>query len=179
MNPFTEQNSNVGIVSRSGVLIKAVKILAAAFVLISAFIWKIPVAARTYGYWTVREALKTYTVVCTVGMEKLTSDHFYVKFRPANRADARLVLEAAEFFYRPVVEDFGYTPRGRVPIIMHSSREELNRSFGWEANESAIGVYYSGVIRALTHNHGLMIKTLKMLRRFSSLQGQWLMNTPI
>ncbi|MDD4335371.1 MAG: peptidase MA family metallohydrolase, partial [Desulfotomaculaceae bacterium] len=121
----------------------------AAFGLISAFIWKIPAAARAYSYWTVRETLKVYTVAGAWDMEKLTSEHFYVKFRPENRGDAVLVLETAEYFYRPVTEDFGYTPRARVPIILHSSKTELNKCFGWEAKESAIGVYYAGVIRAL------------------------------
>lgn len=152
MKPVTTQSiisGNAGAASRGGALLKAAKILTAAFVLLSAFIWKIPAAARTCSYWTVREILKVYTVAGACGMEKLTSEHFYVKFRPADRNDAALVLETAEYFYRPVTEDFGYAPRVRVPIILHSSRAELNRSFGWEAKENAIGVYYAGVIRAL------------------------------
>lgn len=152
MKPVTTQNivsGNADTASRGGALLKAVKILTAAFVLISAFIWKVPAAARTYSYWTVRETLKVYTVAGAWDMEKLTSEHFYVKFRPENRGDAVLVLETAEYFYRPVTEDFGYTPRARVPIILHSSKTELNKCFGWEAKESAIGVYYAGVIRAL------------------------------
>ncbi|MDD4335697.1 MAG: hypothetical protein PHY77_08855, partial [Desulfotomaculaceae bacterium] len=112
MKPVTTQNivsGNADTASRGGALLKAVKILTAAFVLISAFIWKVPAAARTYSYWTVRETLKVYTVAGAWGMEKLTSEHFYVKFRPENRGDAVLVLETAEYFYRPVTEDFGYT----------------------------------------------------------------------
>ncbi len=152
MKPVTTKNAISGAAdtaSRGSILLKAVKILTAAFVLISAFSWKIPVAARTCGYWAVREIFKAYTVAGAWDMEKLTSEHFYVKFRPGDRADAALVLETAEYFYRPVTEDFGYTPHARTPIILYSSREELNKSFGWEAKESAIGVYYAGVIRAL------------------------------
>ncbi|MDD2554018.1 MAG: peptidase MA family metallohydrolase [Desulfotomaculaceae bacterium] len=152
MKPVTTQNTIPGVAdtaSRSDTVLKAVKILAAAFILISAFIWKIPVVTRTYGYWTIREIFKVYTVARAWDMEKLTSEHFYVKFRPEDRADAELVLETAEYFYRPVTEDFGYTPRARVPIVLHSSKAELNRSFGWEAKESAIGVYYAGVIKVL------------------------------
>lgn len=135
--------------SRGGSLLKAVKILTAAFILIGTFLWKIPAAAKSYSYWTVREIFKTYTVAGTWDMDKLTSEHFYVKFRPEDRDGAALVLETAEYFYRPVTEDFGYTPRARVPIILHSFKAELNRSFGWEAKESAIGVYYAGAIRVL------------------------------
>lgn len=135
---------------RSGSLIKAVKILAAAFILMSTLLWKIPSGARLYSYWTAREIFKAYSVAGTWNMDKLTSEHFYVKFRPEDRADAELVLETAELFYEPVTSDFGYTPRGRVPIILYSSKADLNRSFGWEAKESAIGVYYAGSIRVLT-----------------------------
>lgn len=134
---------------RGGSMIMAAKILAASFVLLSVLLWKFSVAARTYSYWTVREIFKAYSVAATWDMDKLTSEHFYVKFRPEDRAGAELVLETAEYFYRPVTEDFGYTPRSKVPIILYSSKEELNKSFGWEAKESAIGVYYAGSIRVL------------------------------
>jgi hypothetical protein len=134
---------------RGGALIRTVKILAAAFVLTSALLWKIPAAAKSYSYWTVREIFKAYSIAGAWNMEKLTSEHFYVKFRPEDREGAALVLETAEYFYRPVTEDFGYNPRARIPIILYSSKAEMNRSFGWEAKESAIGVYYAGTIRVL------------------------------
>ena len=152
MKPAAGQNTiphNSEPAGRGGSLGKAVKILTAAFVLLSAFFWKFSAGARTYSYWTVREIFKTYSVAGAWHMEKLTSEHFYVKFRPEDRADAALVLETAEYFYRPVTADFGYTPRVRVPIILYSSKAELNKSFGWEAKESAIGVYYAGAIRVL------------------------------
>ena len=38
--------------------------------------------------------------------------------------------------------EFGYR-RVRVPSF-YIFRAELNRSFGWEAKENAIGVYYAG-----------------------------------
>lgn len=152
MKPGTTQNTishDTGPAGRGGSLSKAVKILAAAFVLFSAFLWKIPAVSKSYSYWTVREVFKAYSVAGTWNMQKLTSEHFYVKFRPEDREDAALVLETAEYFYRPVTADFGYTPRVRVPIILYSSKSELNKSFGWEAKESAIGVYYAGAIRVL------------------------------
>ncbi|NLI11459.1 peptidase MA family metallohydrolase [Pelotomaculum propionicicum] len=133
-----------------GSLLRAVKILTAAFILIMTFLGRLPAGAKTYSYWAVRELIKGYTVLSAWNMDKLTSEHFYVKFRPEDRQGAELVLATAEMFYRPVTGDFGYVPAARIPLILYSSKEELNGSFGWDAKQSAIGVYWGGAIRVLT-----------------------------
>lgn len=127
-----------------------IKIIAAAFVLVVTLLCKLPASAKFYGYGVIRELIKLHTVIGTLNMEKATSRHFYVKFNPEDRVDVDMVLETAERFYYPVANDFGFAPRGRIPLIIYSSREELNRSFGWEANESAMGVYWAGTIRLLS-----------------------------
>lgn len=147
---YQEQASNSTVPKHGGSLIWAVKILTAAFVLATAFWGKLPAGARTYSYWAVRESIKAYTVLSTWHMDKLTSEHFYVKFKPEDRRGAELVLATAEMFYRPVTEDFGYVPGARVPLILYPSKEELNGSFGWDAKENAIGVYWGGAIKVLT-----------------------------
>lgn len=131
-------------------LARVIKIAAAALILILVLIVKLPASARFYGYAVIRELVKLHTVIGTLNMEKATSSHFYVKFNPGDRADAEMVLDTAERFYYPVINDFGFTPRGRIPLIIYSSREELNRSFGWQSNESAMGVYWAGTIRVLS-----------------------------
>ena len=128
------------------------RFLVAFIFLFGVFLWKIPSNARLYLYSAVRESLKACAVAGTWRMEKISSEHFYVKFRPENRTEAMLVLETAERFYRPVTEDFHFRPRGKVPVILYPSREELNASFGWEANENAMGVYWAGAIRVLSPN---------------------------
>ncbi len=152
MKPGVYQNQAGGstVPRQGGSLIRAVKILTAAFILMMAFCVRLPAGTKTYSYWAVRELLKVYTVLGTWNMDKLTSEHFYVKFKPSDRQGAELVLETAEMFYRPVTEDFGYVPGARVPLILYPSKEELNSSFGWDAKESAIGVYWGGAIRVLT-----------------------------
>lgn len=145
-----EQTGCSTVSNQGGSLIRAVKILTAAFILLIAFLVRLPAGTKTYGYWAVRELIKVYTVLGTWNMDKLTSEHFYVKFKPADYQGAELVLETAEMFYRPVTEDFGYMPGARVPLILYPSKEELNSSFGWDAKESAIGVYWGGAIRVLT-----------------------------
>lgn len=130
-------------------LVKLAKISAAAVFLLLALLWRAPAGFRFFGYWGIRELIKAYTVISTLDMAKLTSEHFYVKFKPGERAGAELVLETAERFYRPVMEDFGYVASARIPVILCSSREELNEIFGWDASDSAMGVYWAGVIRVL------------------------------
>ena len=126
------------------------KIITAIFVLLLPILWSIPAGIRFYGYGAIREMVKIHAVVGSRHMSKLTSEHFFVKYRPEDRAEAELVLETAERFYEPVTEDFGCKPRGRIPIILYATKEELNQSFGWEASESAMGVYWAGVIRELS-----------------------------
>lgn len=126
------------------------KIIAAVFVVLLPILWRIPVGAKFYCYGTVRELVKIHAIISSWNMSKLTSEHFFVKYLPEDRLEAQLVLETAELFYQPVTEDFNYTPRGKIPIILYSSKQELNKSFGWEASESAMGVYWAGVIRVLS-----------------------------
>lgn len=128
----------------------AVKMLLAGFVLAVVLLHKLPPALRYYCYSAVRELIKVHAVIGAWHMEKLTSEHFYIKFKPGERAGAELALETAERFYHPVAKGFGFTARARIPIIIYSCREELNKSFGWEAKENAIGVYWAGTIRVLT-----------------------------
>jgi hypothetical protein len=128
---------------------RVAKILTAAFVLLAPVFLKIPSGARSYGYGVVRELVKLHTVIGTWNMAKMTSDHFYVKYEPEDRDQAKLVLDTAEHFYRPVTGDFGVRPHAKIPIILYSSKEELNKSFGWETNETAMGVYWAGTIRVL------------------------------
>jgi len=125
-------------------------ILAVAFILLAALFWNNPAGIKSYGYAAIRELVKVHTVIGTWRLEKLTSPHFFIKFRAEDRRAAELVLETAEFFYRPVMQEYNFTPRGRIPIILYPNREALNKSFGWEANESAMGVYWAGSIRVLS-----------------------------
>lgn len=135
---------------RGKLMIKAAKISAAIFVLLIALFWRFPAGVKNLGYGAIREIIKIHTIVGTWNMEKMTSDHFFIKFRPEDRAEAELVLRTAELFYRPVVDDYGYVPRSRVPLILYSTREDLNSSFGWDADQSAMGVYWAGAIRILS-----------------------------
>lgn len=130
--------------------IKTAKALAVIFILILAVFIGAPQSARIYGYEMVREAVREYIVMGTWDLDKITSEHFYIKFEPKDREQAQLVLSTAELFYKRVAGDFNYSPHSRIPIIMYSTNEEFNKSFGWEANETNEGVYWAGAIQVLS-----------------------------
>ncbi|SHE99430.1 peptidase MA family metallohydrolase [Desulforamulus putei] len=124
----------------------------AAFIVLAAFFVKLPNAVRSAAYTVFREGLKQKALWTTRHMETLNGEHFIVRYTEGNEADAQLVLAAAEKFYSPIAEKYGYAGRSKIPVIVYPSRAELNRNFGWQANESAMGVYWTGVIRVLSPN---------------------------
>ena len=158
------------------VLLHAMRNLAAAILLVAALLGLFPGKVKFYAYTAVRELAKYHAILGTLGLEKLTSEHYYIKFKPEDRAIAALVLSTAESFYLPVTGQFDFTLRSRIPIILHSSRADLNRYFGWEANESAIGVYWAGVIRVLSPVEWVNVKEPERLLKYLLLMGQWPMS---
>ncbi|CCO08359.1 peptidase MA family metallohydrolase [Desulforamulus hydrothermalis] len=125
-------------------------ITVAAFILLAAFFTKLPYAMRSVAYTVFREGQKQKALWTTRHMATLQSEHFIVRYSKGSEADAQLVLATAERFYQPIAEQYGYTGGSRVPVIVYPSRAELNRQFGWPSNESAMGVYWTGVIRVLS-----------------------------
>ena len=144
--PHTVRNTNI---SKAH---KLIGIAMAALLLVAAVFMKLPVAIRSGTYMVFRETLKYKALVTTRDMETLNSEHFMVRYTAGNKRDAQLVLNTAEKFYQPIADKYGYDGRGKIPVIVYPSRPELNRNFGWPANESAMGVYWAGVIRVLSPN---------------------------
>ncbi|MDK2784422.1 MAG: hypothetical protein PWQ41_880 [Bacillota bacterium] len=105
---------------------------------------------RPLAYRLAREMARADLLRRVADWETITSEHFVVKFLPQDRDVAPLVLEAAEAAYGPVTRDLAYTPPGRTAVVIYPTREELNASFSWPAQESAMGVYWGGAIRVLS-----------------------------
>ncbi|MEG6522746.1 peptidase MA family metallohydrolase [Desulfotomaculum sp. 1211_IL3151] len=129
---------------------KFIGITLAALLILAAFFMKMPYTIKNTSYTLFREGMRQKALWSTKTMTTLNGDYFKVRYTPGNEQDATLVLTAAERFYSPIAEKYGYTGKGRIPIIVYNSRADLNRNFGWEANESAMGVYWAGVIRVLS-----------------------------
>ncbi len=86
----------------------------------------------------------------TYSWPSIEDRHFIVKYKQGDEASARMVLQEAERVYQPLGAYFGYFPGKSVPILIYPDRVSLNRIFGWGSDESAMGVYWAGVIRVLS-----------------------------
>jgi len=86
----------------------------------------------------------------TKSWQTIEGRNFIVRYRPGDRAAAELVLETAEQAYEPVNRMLNYSPREKTLVLVYPDRRELSRSFGWDADQSAMGVYWAGVIRVLS-----------------------------
>jgi hypothetical protein len=109
-----------------------------------------PVRARMLVYPLAREAAQAKLNYETRQLAAYETPHFIIKYAPADQAAVSMVAQAAEAAYQPVVAALGYAPRGKTLVVMYHDRSELNRNFGWSGDQSAMGVYWGGVIEVLS-----------------------------
>jgi hypothetical protein len=105
---------------------------------------------RMYGFELFRDCQRLIASLQTANWPSIEDRHFIVKYQRGDEASARLVLAEAERVYQPLGSYFGYFPDQKVPILIYPNRASLNRIFGWGNDESAMGVYWAGVIRVLS-----------------------------
>ena len=82
--------------------------------------------------------------------DAIKGENFVLRYKSQDSDVANLVLETAEEIFTPVNEALGYTPEGPVLMVMYPDKASLNKSFGWDADENAMGVYWAGAIRILS-----------------------------
>lgn len=96
-----------------------------------------------------REINRWGLLVGTLHLASAEGKHFIVRYTPGYDRAAAMVLDAGELFYPRIAADFGVTIPGKVPVLIYRNMEDLNRSFGWPADESTMGVYWAGTIRVV------------------------------
>lgn len=124
-------------------VIMAVLFMVGTFMLI-----RVPEGIKGYLYGFFREIARAQTLLRTHGWQHFEDDYLILRYR-GDKEGAALVQETTRLFYQRICDDFNFTPKQKIPIIVYASREELNASFGWPASENAMGVYWGGVIRVL------------------------------
>ncbi|MFZ5641223.1 MAG: peptidase MA family metallohydrolase [Bacillota bacterium] len=117
---------------------------------LSVVLTKSPMLPKSRVYEVFRELAKIQMQWKTRHWEQAESAHFVVRYQPADAGVASLVLQTAEQSYRPVADAYKFAKTEKSLVIIYPTREELGRSFGWAADESAMGVYWAGVIRVLS-----------------------------
>jgi len=133
--------------SGAGFLIKAFFIL---LTLALAATVRLPAQIRGYTYELYREFARIHMEFRSRDLPSLEGRSVRVKYQEKDAEYAPIVLAASEKFYRPVAQKYGLKMREKVTVVVYPSKEELNASFGWPASESAMGVYWAGVIRVLS-----------------------------
>lgn len=115
--------------------------------------FKYPNLPKVIVYKVFREYARISMTWQTRHWQELSGEKFILRFQPGDEDVARLVLDTAEEAYGPVNRELRFNPEKKVPIVLYPNTLALNRSFGWAADESAMGVYWAGVIRILSPNY--------------------------
>lgn len=123
-------------------------LLALLFALNAFFLVRVPDVLRGSAYSIFREIARGQMMLKTKGWGQLEDNLFVVRYQ-GDEKPARLVLDTARLYHQRICSDLDYLPKQKIPVVVYSSREELNASFGWPASENAMGVYWGGVIRVL------------------------------
>ncbi len=113
---------------------------------------KNPALPKSIAYSFVRETAKKDIEFRTRDWNSLKDKQFHIKYQDQDSNKIDLVLETIKMDFEKVNKVLNYTNEVKVPIIVYPNGESLGKSFGWDADESAMGVYWAGVIRILSPN---------------------------
>jgi hypothetical protein len=130
-----------------------------------------PVTAKLIVYRASRELVRVQMFFSTFGWNRIQGEHFIVKYQPQDSDIAKMILDLAERNYKPVSERFGRFYSWKIPLIIYPSKESLGRSFGWENDESAMGVYWGGVIRVLSPREWIDSDNPKEAKKIFETEG--------
>jgi len=110
----------------------------------------VPLRPQMWIYPLVRQAVQIKVDYETRHMVVHETEHFMIKYTPADADIVDMIAEAAEAAYLPVTQQLRYTPSGKTLLLVQPNKNELRQAFGWSGNESAMGVYWGGVIQLLS-----------------------------
>ncbi|MEW6183250.1 MAG: hypothetical protein AB1500_08745 [Bacillota bacterium] len=126
------------------------KILVLGVMLAGCFLLRLPSVARIHINEFAREINRVLVPVQYFGLKRLYGDYSVVYYPNGNERAARLVQAAAEQYFPKVAAEFGLRLKRRVPVVIYKEQGELNRFFGWPADEGTMGVYWAGTVRVLS-----------------------------
>jgi len=125
--------------------------IALAFLLLSAsFLLRYPFTVKAASYSLLREFAKGEIYLKTWNWNTLKGTNFVLRYETGDAQVADLVLQTAEEVFNPINEAFNYNQDEQVLLVMYPTKASLNKSFGWDADENAMGVYWAGSIRILS-----------------------------
>ncbi len=114
------------------------------------FLLKAPYIIKTTFYDAFRFINTKYVIHQMADSKSLSSQQVLLFFEEQDADVAPIVMSIADEFFHQVNDRFSFKSNKDIPIIIHPDKESLNSRFGWDADESAMGVYWAGVIRVLS-----------------------------
>ncbi len=98
----------------------------------------------------VRAFVTQETTWKTADFIQTETDHFKIRYLQVDGDYVEVIGQTAEDAYGKVSDMFGYEPDHKTTIIVYPDSASLAKSFGWEKDEKAMGVYWAGTIRLLS-----------------------------
>jgi len=118
--------------------------------LLALFVFWLPGRPQMLVYPLIRHAAQAKQDYQTRDMEACETSHFIIKYSRPDADVVQLVAKAAEKAYQPVTAALDYSPPGKTLIIIYPNKKAMNKVFGWSGSQSAMGVYWGGVIQILS-----------------------------
>lgn len=109
-----------------------------------------PHLPKLWVYPLSRDLIETYEVSKLGSLHVQESSHFIIRYREEDAQMVPMITAAAEQAYEPVTTSLGYSPARKSTVVVMSSRREMQKSLGWSAEQSAMGVYWAGMIQVLS-----------------------------
>ena len=127
------------------------KLIIAGLLLAIVAIILLPVRSpRMWLYPLVRDMAQAKMDWKTRDMIVYETEHFRIKYTASDAGTVAMVAQAAEASYQPVVAALGAAPKNKTLLLVYPDRKEMNEVFGWSGDQSAMGVYWGGVIQLLS-----------------------------
>jgi len=80
----------------------------------------------------------------------LKCEQFLVRYKKQDVGNVKVIIETIKMDYQQVNKILNFTENIKVPIIIYPDSPSLGRNFGWDADQSAMGVYWAGIIRVVS-----------------------------
>jgi len=120
-------------------------------ILVALLVMLMPVRApRMWLYPLARDMAQAKMNYEARNMASFESAHFIIKYTPHDADTVAMVAQAAEAAYVPVEAALGAAPQEKTLLLVYPDRKEMNKVFGWSGDQSAMGVYWGGVIQLLS-----------------------------
>ncbi len=98
----------------------------------------------------VRAFVAQETTWKTANFVQTETEHFQIKYLQVDGDYVEVIGQTAEDAYVQVSDLMGRKPDYKTTIIIYPDSSSLAKSFGWDKDEKAMGVYWAGTIRLLS-----------------------------